>query len=398
MNKILIIALEFPPIRASNDRTYHFCRYLPEFGWLPTVVAPRTPGRWMLHDDTLTIPPVIDVHDASAYQNIWIARAHYLLKLLPDTNLFMFTSYFKGKQLLSKEGTAIKAVYATSPSPSDLFSAHFLSRKFRKPLVLDFRDPFYPPVLYGALFRIILRSAAKIITTTEAYQNVLIQQGADPKNTEIIPNGTDLDSIERIRVKGATKSTLFTIVYAGVLIPLYRLRALLKAVAKLPHFNLKVVIVGRIEDDREGLVSFVKENSLQNKVEFRGRLSQEDTIKELLQATIAYNGSSHPGGVGGKVYDYLACALPILGYNPHDSATRSFINENQVGLTADTEDGLAENLRKFYGNPATVDLFSKHALAVATDYDRKHLTKKLSDILNSLMISRGACIYGTGTT
>lgn len=388
-NKILIIALEFPPIRASNDRTYHFCRYLPEFGWTPTVISPRMPGRWMLHDNTLQIPPSIEVHDAPAHQTIWVARMHYLLKLLPDTNLFMFTSYFAGDRILSREGAEYRAVYATTPSSSGLFSAYFLANKYGKPLVLDFRDPFYPPLLYRPLFRRLLHHARKIITTTEVYRDVLIRQGADARKMEIIPNGTDVGTIERIRGSGngVSRSSVFTIVYAGVLIPLYRLKALLKAVAKLTSFNMRVVIVGRLEDDREGLVEFVRENGLQDTVEFRGRLSQEETIKVLLQATVAYNGSAHPGGVGGKVYDYLACGLPILGYNPQGSATYSFINEHNVGLTTDTEAGLVDNLRKLCNDPTTVDLLSKRALEIARAYDRRNLAKKLSDVLTTLTCS-----------
>ena len=38
---ILIVAFQFPPMSGSSGllRVVKFCRYLPEFGWTPTVVT-----------------------------------------------------------------------------------------------------------------------------------------------------------------------------------------------------------------------------------------------------------------------------------------------------------------------------------------------------------------------
>jgi glycosyltransferase involved in cell wall biosynthesis len=384
-NKILIIALEFPPIRASNDRTYHFCRYLPDFGWLPVVISPRTPSPRMLHDYSLPIPSTVQVYDARAYQNLFIAACYHNLRLLPDSNLFSVTSYLSGRRILQERGNEVSCIYASTPSSSALFSAYFLFRKFKKPLILDFRDPFYPPLIYRRLFRTILQSATKIITTTTVYQNILISQGAEVGKISIIPNGTDLEMIDSVRQKGAARARHFTVVYAGVLIPLYRIKALLKAVECLKDLDIRVVIVGWIEHDTEGLLSFAKENSLKN-VEFRGRLSQEDTLKELLRATVAYNGSAHPGGIGGKVYDYLACGLPMIGYNPSESATAAFIKQYGIGLTSENEDDLAINIKYFYDNPQLVQDMRKKAESTAALFDRKYLAKELDNVLRRIPI------------
>lgn len=386
MKKVLVIAFEFPPIRASNDRTYHVCLHLPHHGWTPVVVAPRKPGPWMLHDTMLTVPTTIEVHDASALQNVWFLRVHYFLKLLPDSNMYMISSYFKGDKILSGQSPQIKAIYATSPSSSDLISAFYLSRKYRKHLVLDYRDPFYPPMLYRSLHQKILKQASKIITTTSTYKDVLVSQGADESRIEIIPNGTDLENIISIRSAGVIRSNLFTVVYAGVLIPLYRVKSLLKALVSINEPDIRVVIIGRVSDDEEGLAKFVKEHGLEKQVEFRGRLSQEETLRELLRSTVAYNGSAHLGGIGGKVYDYLACGLPILGYNPRSSATSAFIKENQVGLTAETEEGLAKNLKILYDDRASVNLIARTAVEKARNFDRRNLAKRLNDVLDSLPV------------
>ncbi len=353
------------------------------YGWQPIVVSPRTPSKWNLYDYTIQIPPGIEIHDAKAYQNIWVAKCRYLLRVLPDNSLFMFTSYLKGVELLRKKNDEIHCIYATSPSSSALFSGYFLSKRFGKPLVLDFRDPFYASVIYKSLYRKVLNAARINITTTEEYRDILIQQGSDRDKIKIIPNGADVEAIETIRNKGIIKSKDFTIVYAGILIRLYRLKTLLRAMVQLRSLNIRVVIIGRIGNDNEGLVDFAKKHDLSN-VEFRGRLSQDETIQELLKATIAYNGSAHKGGIGGKMYDYIACGLPIIGYNPKGSATSSFIEKYGVGLTDDTEEGFVKSLKMLYDNPSSIEFMSKNAMNIAKNYNRKDQAKNLSDLLNDI--------------
>jgi hypothetical protein len=51
--KVLVIAYYFPPMGLSGvQRTLKFVKYLPEFGWQPTVISTNS-GSYYAYDDTL---------------------------------------------------------------------------------------------------------------------------------------------------------------------------------------------------------------------------------------------------------------------------------------------------------------------------------------------------------
>lgn len=384
MKKILVIAFEFPPIRASNDRTYHFCRYLPQFGWEPIVVAPQGQSRWLPpFDPHITVPSNIQVHNAPAMRHLECLAGITFLRVYLNNILFLYSSYRTGSRILAQQAKDIECIYASIPIAACVLSAYFLSIRFNKPLVLDFRDPHSPSFVYRQPFHNAIQKAKRIITTTEVYRDNLIAQGADPKKTVVIPNGTDVSMIEEIKKNAPPRSDTFTVIYAGGYFHTYRVDVLVKKVAL--HFKgrpVKFVIVGKPDEGQEDLESFATSNQLN--VEFKGRLSQDATMKEMLKATLAYNGSAHPGGLGGKMYDYLACGLPILGFNPISSATHMFITKNQVGVTTDQEDELIGHLESLMNDPSAMERFRARGAAVIRSFDRKNLAQNLSDVLNTL--------------
>lgn len=385
MKKILVIAYEFPPIRASNDRTYHFCRYLPSCGWQPIVIAPRKLNPWLPpHDFNLEIPEDLEIHDAPAMEHFYFLSNVGFLRVYLNSALFAWNSFRRGRKILSNRQTYedVKFIYGTVPTAACMFAAYFLSIKFKKPLVLDFRDPHYPAAIYKKFFLKALAHATKTITTTEVYRDVLIKQGAAPEKVMVLPNGTDLALVQALKEDNINRSKDFTVIYAGGYFKIYRVGTLVRDLAmRLKKENIKFVIVGQPDEGEENLPEFARQNGLRH-VEFKGRLSQKDTIKELLKATVAYNGSSHPGGVGGKMYDYLACGLPVLGFSPETSATYQFIRKNEVGLVASDEKTLFENLLSFYNNPSLIESTRNKGLETVRKFDRKQLAQRLSEILN----------------
>lgn len=386
MKKLLVIAYEFPPIRASNDRMFHFCRFLPYFGWKPVIVAPRTPSAWLpAFDAGFSIPVEMEVHDAPAMRHFEYFARNLFLRVYLNSIFFLSSSYKVGQRILQQQGEDIRLVYATVPTFACLIAAYRLSRKFHKPLVLDFRDPHYPSWFYKREFLDALQYARQIITTTEVYKNELIQQGASSARIMVIPNGTDLSSVARLqKEEGLPRFSVFTVIYAGGYFNIYRVDTLVRILAvRFKDRNIRFVIVGEPESGQEGVIAFAKAQGLN--VEFKGRLSQQDTLKELLKATVAYNGSSHPGGLGGKMYDYLACGLPVLGYNPKGSATCAFIEKYNVGLTTDQEEELVKNLEFLHGDPLLISKFQENGLSVVKSFDRERLTQALAETLNKIL-------------
>lgn len=385
MKKLLVVAYEFPPIRASNDRMFHFCRFLPRFGWKPIIIAPRTSIAWLpTFDPEFFVPADMEVHDAPAMRHFEFLAKNLFLRVYLNSMAFLCSSHVVGQRILRQQGNDIHLIYATIPTSACLLVAYRLSREFHKPLVLDFRDPHYPSWLYMGKFFSALQHARQIITTTEVYKNELVKQGASPERIMVIPNGTDLSSIGRLqKEESLPRSSVFTVIYAGGYFKIYRVDTLVRTLAtRFKDRGVRFVIVGEPEAGQEGLIAFAKAQGLN--VEFKGRLSQQDTLRELLKATIAYNGSSHPGGLGGKMYDYLACGLPVLGYNPKGSSTWDFIEKHHVGLTADSEEELINNLELLRGDSELVSKLRKNGLSVVGGFDRERLTETLAETLDKI--------------
>src|SRR5436305_1673351 len=67
MKRILMIAYHFPPLRGSSgiQRTLRFAKYLPQFGWFPTVLSIHPAAYESTGSDQMAdIPAGVEVHRA----------------------------------------------------------------------------------------------------------------------------------------------------------------------------------------------------------------------------------------------------------------------------------------------------------------------------------------------
>ncbi|HXR10436.1 MAG TPA: hypothetical protein VN792_06645, partial [Candidatus Acidoferrales bacterium] len=70
IKRVLIVAYHFPPIAGSSGvlRALKLCRYLPENGWQPTVLAPNPRAYERTDSSQLSdIPPGVHVLRTSAF-------------------------------------------------------------------------------------------------------------------------------------------------------------------------------------------------------------------------------------------------------------------------------------------------------------------------------------------
>lgn len=372
--KVLVIAYHYPPIRASSDRTYHFTKYLPEFGWNPFVLTVDKP-RWRDSSDyTYEIPRNVRVFRTRAIKNLCTAGLS-VAGLLPYTDIWVPFAYKEGLKIIRENG--IDVIYSSSPSPSSHILGYLLKKKTCLPLVLDYRDPWYHPALWGWLHREILQSADKVITVTEGYKEIISAQADHLEDVEIIPNGIDLQSICEIRSEEPEK---FTIVYAGVLWPFNRLKGLVEAVSLIDDKeSIKLTIVG----GRYGKLKRYSDK-LNVDVNFTGRLPHEKSMEIVSKASVGYEGVSFSGAIPGKVYEYLAFGKPIIALTTGDIYLEKFILENRVGMCARTVKELAEKIEFLYKDRNRLKKFSKNALEIAKKYDRRDLARELVIVLDGL--------------
>ena len=166
--RVLFLTYNFPPMGGGGvQRSVKFVKYLPQFGWVPTVLAADDPYYWA-RDETLLgdVPPGIIIKRLSP------TRPHILYRflslfttetnvrrivdgvLIPDDRILWALRAALAARALIREH-AIRVIYTTSPPHSTQIAGLILKRMTGLPWVADFRDPwtrdygFNPPTRWA---------------------------------------------------------------------------------------------------------------------------------------------------------------------------------------------------------------------------------------------------------
>jgi glycosyltransferase involved in cell wall biosynthesis len=316
MRRVLIVAYYFPPIGGIGSiRLASFAKHLPEFGWEPTVIAPRgTP-----HPGGTEVDPEIRVVRATS-----IELARFLLRVssrlvYPDAQIGWYPgAVLTGRRLLHADHFDV--VFSSSDPLTAHLVARTLSRRSGSPWLAEFRDPWsdsLPPSdprrrRAVALEKALAGSATQLIMPTPTW-------GAHygrvwGREIEVVPNGHDG------AVPSDSRPSRPTITYVGTFYPASQdLRALWAAVKRLmSEGKLEAPVlrfVGRVPAElRDELSEF----GLEQLVEETGFVSHDEA--KLLMASssmLVASGSrgSDPAALGtipAKLFEYLAVPLPIL--------------------------------------------------------------------------------------
>ncbi|TNE34618.1 glycosyl transferase family 1, partial [bacterium] len=151
--KVLVIAYYFPPMGLSGvQRTLKFVKYLPEFGWEPTVLTTSS-GSYFAYDDSLLEEiagtNIIRTEDKSTKQrkypstfNQKIGRFVNGFFMQPDSKIgWKKKAIAVGSKIIEESKPDV--ILSTAPPFTSHLVAAELADKYGIPLVLDYRDQWY---------------------------------------------------------------------------------------------------------------------------------------------------------------------------------------------------------------------------------------------------------------
>lgn len=424
--RVLVIAYYFPPMGLSGvQRTMKFVKYLPQFGWLPTVLT-VAPVAYFAQDDTL-LNELADrnvriVRTPAAGPGKLFAkkevvklpseRARKLLSRISDTffipdNKIGWKSRAVAQALAAHKETPFDLIFATAPPFTDFLIGAQLKTMINKPLVFDYRDPwfeypfkFYPTPFHKAwhttLERKALRTSSHVVTTNRRVKELLIKRYPflTYNDIDIIPQGYDP---EDLRPKaGSTEGTYASrvnpslgkmrITYAGIFwedrVPDYFLQAL--------HgiFQERPALRGRIEawfigSFREENLKLVQKLGLQDTVTVLGYMPHHECVNHLMGSDVLWMIVGDDVGSPGKVYEYIGAGKPILGCAPDGFLKNTILEAGGTVVRPDDVPGIRNAIEHFF------DLFEKRQLkgpspTVMEKYDRVALTGSLVKVFESL--------------
>ena len=203
---VLVIAYYFPPMGLSGvQRTLKFVKYLPQFGWQPTVLT-VTPTGYFAQDYTLLeeIRALhIDIERVGSLDPNRLFRKKGVVKMpserwrkiltylsdmffIPDNKIGWKRKALNAAEALF-EKKQFEIIFATAPPFTDFLIGEELSKKFKKPLVVDYRDPwheypfkYYPTPLHKwrnyVLEKRVVHAASRIITTNRRVKELILKR------------------------------------------------------------------------------------------------------------------------------------------------------------------------------------------------------------------------------
>lgn len=424
MKKVLIITYYWPPSGGSGvQRWLKFSKYLPKYGWKPIIYTPQNTDFKLKYgnqasqkDETevLTTPIFdpgamftkssgkmkigeVDAKNASLITKlvIWI-RGNYFI---PDSKIFWVA---KSVRYLVRylKNHPVDVIVTTGPP----HSMHLIGLGLKDILgvkwVADFRDPWSKGDILNQL-----SASPKTIKQHEKLESQVLskadivlsvgQQMADSFKSrvpdgvyKVITNGYDPQDFEKEIAREPNK---FVITYSGLLYNNRNPRAFWQVLDELIKSNtsfaevIEVKIIGLIDPAVETeLKNF---SSLKNKIVQLGYLSHQDSIEALRKSNALLltvdNTENSLMLIPGKLFEYLATDLPIIGFgNAKSDANQILIasgHEPLIEYTDEEEIKLRINtLFEQFQSGEVPREFSHQS------YSRVELTNNLVELLDDL--------------
>lgn len=291
-------------------------------------------------------------------------------------------------------------VIISIPPSNQFLSTFILSNVMKSKLVVDYRDEFEDfIVLYGKkwirfyrFFKTVLsclyRRSYLITPVTPAVAESLKRRSV--LNVRIIHDGVDTSVFKpwnknKMRNAHSFSEDIFIIAYLGTVYSPYRLDIVVETLRILKERGIKcrLLIVGGGNIKR--ILNYASKIDVKEMVHYMGLFNNPIEISKILSAAdigiIPYDDNPLlKRTLSTKLFEYCACALPVIATVPKDSILAKYIKDNKIGFVAPPLDSesLANSLELFYGSPKLRSMMSLNALFFAKKYDKVKIAEELS--------------------
>ena len=359
MMHALFIAYHYPPESSSSGvlRTLKHTRYLGQFGWRVTVltldrraydtVDPQLEAQ-IPTDVRVVRTPFIEVK-----RHLAVRGRYPSILAIPDRWIGWWPwAVAAGRRIVRSD--PVDVIYSTSPHATAHLIALALVRRARVPWVVDFRDPWYedPPepgttrighFAARRLERRVVARADRIVASTARLRNMLAARYPwRPQDAFLaIPNGYDEGDFSHITAPAGPPGDEMLIVHAGSINENFRdprpvFEALRRAVAEgeMERARIRLRFLGAGPFGESAVMrEAVQQAGLAANVEFRPRLSYQDSLLEQSRASVLLLLQASPDTVDlvpAKLFEYLRTRRPVLALVP-EGATAEVLRDTGGG-------------------------------------------------------------------
>jgi len=442
MKKVLLISYVFPPMAAVGGfRAVKACKFLPQFGWQPSVLTVK--GGFNYAFDHAALEQLAD--DLKVYRSrnlspfLWWDRRRnaqsesnaapqtelpapgpetsrsifsrmksYVRTMLslPDYDCFWIPfGIITGLRAIRRD--RVNIILSSSPPASGHVVGYILSLLTGRPLVTDFRDLWTQnegyhlrqlPRLYRRLDRFlerrVLRRSWAIITATQTFADQVRQNNPDldPARVHAVTNGVDPDDFEGLKFPDR-KNQKFLILHLGSLYgnrdPRFFFKAVEQWIAQRPEVVSQTEI--RFVGNTPGFAKTVAGTPLEAMVNFTGHAPHRQVLSMLWEANLLLLILGFdPSGAGvmpAKLYEYIATGRPILALIPDGIAADRIRKYNRgEPVTGEDISSVIQTLNRQFDLWRESSKPEPSGLDLPEEFDRRLQNKKLAGILDRVVL------------
>ncbi len=409
--RALIVAYHFPPQAGSSGllRALKFCRYLPEFGWQPTVltISPRAYER--TNDSQMAeIPTDVEVIRALGLdtgRHLSMRGAYLKALALPDRwSSWLVGGVLSGLRAIRRHN--IDVIYTTYPIATAVLIGYVLHRITDKPWIVDFRDSMtedeYPqdPLtrrVYRWIERKAVQKASALLFTTRGTIHMYLQRypELDEHKCVLLPNGYDEPDFDGIisQRRTVTKTRLL---HSGLIYPwerdprpFFRALAKLKSEGKISEktFCIDLRACGLETEFRKD----VDELGIADLIHFLPALPYRDALRDAANsdALLLMQAECCDHQVPAKAYEYLRLNKPILALTTMVGDTAALLNEAGGATIVDLadENAICEALPNFL-QQVCAGTHPLPSAATVKSFSRRSQADRLAHCLQEVLAKR----------
>jgi glycosyltransferase involved in cell wall biosynthesis len=263
-----------------------------------------------------------------------------------------------------------------------IFSSKTLALLGRVPLVTtwhefwgDYWKQYAPRVAFiGRLVeRLALSCSGTVISVSQYTRDKLIQAGLKDSKVSVVPNGIDLEAIDRADAVPDGPDVLFV----GRLIPEKRVAALLEALSTEPLRGLGATcrVIGD-GPEAERLKGLANERGLASRVRFDAWVPEEEVYGAMKSAKVVTLLSEREG-FGMVVLEAMACGTPTVVSTGTNSAAPDLVQSGETGYVVPCEpQALSQAIASIIGSPERRSQMGGRGKGMAKLYGWDHVTKQ----------------------
>ena len=423
MKKVFVIVYYWSPSGGAGvQRWLKFVKYLPQFGWQPTVIT-TTDGDYPAIDESLCkeVPAGIKVirtktpnfgkwfkkingkNSDVPYGSLEAAKNDSLFKKLslwfrlnlvvPDARKVWNKYAYRAasKELLTNK---YNAVVTSGPPHSTHLIGLKLKKKYNIKWIADFRDPWtkidylenvkrFPvtDILDRKLEKRVVQTCDRIISINRK----IVEDLNASNKSDVISNGFDLADFKDVKRK--EPKDFFNINYFGNITIKRDPSPVLLAVNNVYEWQkyIHLNFWGNVSDEVRSKLNELDDNRV---ISIHPYISHSEMLQEMMNSSLLLlvinNVPDNRGILTSKLYEYLATQSPVLGLGPYDGEAADILQETGAGkmFDYDSVEEIANFIKEKYENWQAGKTFA--VLNKIEKYNRKNLTEQLAGVLEKM--------------